>query len=1001
MDAQSKSYPFACSFTFPSPLPTLRHPCRAHRAVHFVLELIQNADDNSYAPEVVPTLRVHASDHQIEFSNNEVGFSEGNILALCSMGESTKKASDAGYIGNKGIGFKSVFKITQTPRVHSRIYHLQFDSQSGGGLGYIVPIPVPPPDGWDSQRGTAIVLPLQPGASSDTLRDFRVHMSEIKPSLLLFLHRLSRIELHDAVGGVVRTLSRRPELGDPLVMVLEEAESRANATAADLPRQLQHAGRALSTSPSPETAVSRRSRWLVLRETLRTKVERLGIEQTEVALAFPLETDEGSPPPPLDVCAYLPLRTYGLRFLLQADFVVPSSRESVDSSSEWNQWLRDEVPALFLRATGEFLRRASAQVAEGEVEAAVDLLNRFFEFCPLPGSVMDFFAPLGPACCRLLRSSRCVLTREGELVLPVDAVTLAPSEAGLLADGIDPEALLRQLDLRVAHPRLRVSSALARELGVRSVDASLLCEALAQLSSRWGHSAEVDFRWLAWAMHELQRDPTLSTHLPALRRLPLIPLASGAMSSTEQGAIYEVPEPLAAELANIAPHLRVVRELRVVDPEFLRELARARTGVHVLLGRLRVVPLERETLVKQHLLPQLASAAPPSELPPLLALAVAQGASCAALGGGELERLLRRARVRLVCSHGGGVVALSSEEQEQTHVHLGARTRRSTLAEHEGDFVPEPSPAGYQEVDDDAYLSWRDDVASWQRLFSSLGLRSFPAVVALPAPDLGDWHSPALDALLESLCRDSHVVGAPVDRLTALLNALVDRWVRRDGRAWGLRERALVGQASPESLLISPDGARLTRLVATLRGAVWVPGTDGSLHRPADLWFRTPEIEGALSDAATFAVQTRVPMSLEMARVLGMRTELTPQRVLDLLHAWSGAHFEATLVQMAHLLRAVCTFAEDDEGGHAFRERLILLPFVWAPDASLAARASKGRRNYGEKRMVGSFYRLDQCVWDDAAKVRIPLPPPRHSSLQHTFTNGRSRVPLLSPRANR
>ena len=32
-------------------------------------------------------------------------------------GESTKKASDAGYIGNKGIGFKSVFKLTATPEV--------------------------------------------------------------------------------------------------------------------------------------------------------------------------------------------------------------------------------------------------------------------------------------------------------------------------------------------------------------------------------------------------------------------------------------------------------------------------------------------------------------------------------------------------------------------------------------------------------------------------------------------------------------------------------------------------------------------------------------------------------------------------------------------------------------------------------------------------------------------------------------------------------------------
>ena len=84
--------------------------------VHFVLELVQNADDNAYAPGVLPTLRIVARREQIVFENNEVGFAERNVLAICSMGESTKQASDAGYIGNKGIGFKSVFKLTTTPR---------------------------------------------------------------------------------------------------------------------------------------------------------------------------------------------------------------------------------------------------------------------------------------------------------------------------------------------------------------------------------------------------------------------------------------------------------------------------------------------------------------------------------------------------------------------------------------------------------------------------------------------------------------------------------------------------------------------------------------------------------------------------------------------------------------------------------------------------------------------------------------------------------------------
>ena len=60
-------------------------------------------------------------------------------------------------------------------------------------------------------------------------------------------------------------------------------------------------------------------RWLVVRASLPAKVQRAGISTTDVALAFPLD-DHASPLPPLDVCAYLPLRSFGLRFLLQADY---------------------------------------------------------------------------------------------------------------------------------------------------------------------------------------------------------------------------------------------------------------------------------------------------------------------------------------------------------------------------------------------------------------------------------------------------------------------------------------------------------------------------------------------------------------------------------------------------------------------------------------------------------------------------------------------------------
>lgn len=52
---------------------------------------------------------------------SQVGFTEANMRALCDVGASTKSQL-VGYIGQKGIGFKSVFRVTSAPEIHSRYF---------------------------------------------------------------------------------------------------------------------------------------------------------------------------------------------------------------------------------------------------------------------------------------------------------------------------------------------------------------------------------------------------------------------------------------------------------------------------------------------------------------------------------------------------------------------------------------------------------------------------------------------------------------------------------------------------------------------------------------------------------------------------------------------------------------------------------------------------------------------------------------------------------------
>ncbi|KXZ46648.1 hypothetical protein GPECTOR_41g612 [Gonium pectorale] len=402
---------------------------------HFVMELVQNADDNAYPAGVVPSLEFVLQRGAVIAANNEHGFGPQHLRALCDVGASTK-ARVTGYIGQKGIGFKSVFRVTAAPQVHSRNFHVCFDLSRHGSLGYCLPdwCPLPPGSAATaalarlgcrraaspaSEReaaasfpyGTAIVLPLRqdmaaphqqpdgaggaggagggPTGGADRGAVLRRRFADISPTLLLFLQRLQRIRVRDETavvvdeqappspvgtasgnegGGGVRVveMERRLVEGQPHLVQLLVREVAATAAAAGC----SEGGMVSVDEP----------RWAVVTARIQPTVPRSGVavSETQVSLAFclgqgPGQVSDGAGagagagppsllapswrtgrPPQQPVFAFLPLRSYGLRFVVQADWVVPSSREALDADSPWNQVLRAQLPGLFLRALDVF-----------------------------------------------------------------------------------------------------------------------------------------------------------------------------------------------------------------------------------------------------------------------------------------------------------------------------------------------------------------------------------------------------------------------------------------------------------------------------------------------------------------------------------------------------------------------------------------------------------------------------------------------------------------------
>ncbi|KAJ1570005.1 hypothetical protein HK096_006342, partial [Nowakowskiella sp. JEL0078] len=364
---------------------------------HFALELLQNADDNKYKSGQIPTIEFVISNATIIVRNNEKGFSEKNIRALCDVGKSTKKKGGAGYIGHKGIGFKSVFRVSANPEIHSNGFHVRFSDNDyivpqwmDNGLDVSVSKLFDMSNTVDNQ--TLVVLPLRETGNGSVER-LVARLADIQPSLLLFLHRIRKIVVRDLINEHTRIMTRS-DIGNNEIIV-----QSGNQT----------------------------TRWLVVTKSIQAPpgVTRDGVTSTELSLAFPLDLPADSHPPQQQVFAFLPLRSYGYRFIIQGDFVVPSSREEVDRDSVWNEWLRDEITNLFMTATKLHKNRWSDIKLESKDKAR--LCGAFLRFVPLDGETTGFFKPVARNIVKQLERNECIYTEGGKFVEPMLALSVAPA----------------------------------------------------------------------------------------------------------------------------------------------------------------------------------------------------------------------------------------------------------------------------------------------------------------------------------------------------------------------------------------------------------------------------------------------------------------------------------------------------------------------------------------------------------------------------------------------
>jgi hypothetical protein len=163
---------------------------------HFIFELIQNAEDAG-ATELSFTL----FPDRLEVRHDGRPFTEDDVRALCGVAQSSKSA-DLTQIGRFGIGFKSVYAYTRTPRVYSGAERFGIES-------FVRPFalePEPPPGGdpdgdpdgpADDPSVTRFVFPFDLASvpAPDAVAEIAAALNRLEPATLLFLRRLGRLQV--------------------------------------------------------------------------------------------------------------------------------------------------------------------------------------------------------------------------------------------------------------------------------------------------------------------------------------------------------------------------------------------------------------------------------------------------------------------------------------------------------------------------------------------------------------------------------------------------------------------------------------------------------------------------------------------------------------------------------------------------------------------------------------------------------------------------------------
>lgn len=340
---------------------------------------VQYTHIQKYKTGVTPELTFELDSDNFIVLNNERGFREKDVRAICDISKSTKGKGGAGYIGQKGIGFKSVFRVSDYPEIHSNGYHFSLDNELK-----ILPHSIDMKNiRSHHMKDTCIVLPLNDEMKMKT-QHLSTKLDDINPLLLLFLNQLKKLTIIDKSKSNI-------SISD---MADSEGRSVAVTTVMERVDNIDEGVVELRTIGVDKNSIEK---FVVIKKRLTVSKAIARNEKvltTDLAIAFTLPSTDSSGDESQNrvggsnsgdlsnfpVFSYLPVQPYGFRFILQGDFVLSSARESITTDNPWNKYLRSQIPSIFLEAV--------EKAKKGDSLLTIQLV---LDALPSESEVSDFF----------------------------------------------------------------------------------------------------------------------------------------------------------------------------------------------------------------------------------------------------------------------------------------------------------------------------------------------------------------------------------------------------------------------------------------------------------------------------------------------------------------------------------------------------------------------------------------------------------------------------------